>query len=152
MVPSVATSMTICLLIILCISSTFAQIIPRKCATDESIWRGHCCPIGNDGSPCSITSGRGKCTKINPPKIYQPNIIKRYPKMVLDPRFMWPSKSFKKVREKQITIFVTTKLEIEFIPDVHNLGKILLVIYSERAFNGPFQAICTNCICLAQCV
>ena len=137
MVPPVATSMTICLLIILCISSTFAQIIPRKCATDESIWRGRCCPIGNDGSPCSITSGRGKCTKINPPKIYQPNIIKRYPKMVLDPRFMWPSKSFKKVREK-------TFLTNSDFPFHTVLEKSFLVSFCEFglsfANSGYFQA------------
>ena len=76
---------------------TQAQVIPRKCATDESIVSGRCCPIGADGSSCNVASGRGKCTKINPPKIYKPNLIKRFPRMTLDPRFMWPSKVFQKV-------------------------------------------------------
>ena len=85
---------------------TLAQVIPRKCANDKSILAGRCCPIGPDGSPCHMASGRGKCTKINPPKIYKPNLIKRFPRMTLDPRFMWPSKVFQKVRLNLIMSFL----------------------------------------------
>ena len=125
--PSHAISITIFLVLVFCASLTFTQIIPRKCATDESIWRGRCCPIGNDGSPCNIASGRGKCTKINLPKIYHPNIIKRFPKMVLDPRFMWPSKSFKKVRD---TIFSPQCYKFWLFPLYTVLGKILSASFS----------------------
>ena len=135
--PSHAISITIFLVLVFCASLTFTQIIPRKCATDESIWRGRCCPIGNDGSPCNIASGRGKCTKINLPKVYHPNIIKRFPKMVLDPRFMWPSKSFKKVREK-------TFLTNSDFPFHTVLEKSFLVSFCEFglsfANSGYFQA------------
>ena len=81
-------------------TNTWAQIIPRKCANGLSILDRRCCPIGADGSPCNIAFGKGHCTKIDPPKWYKPNILKRFPGMQNDDRFMWPVGLFQHIRRK----------------------------------------------------
>ena len=70
---------------------------PLKCMNWQSIEKGECCPIGEDGTPCNSGSLRGVCAR---PAFLKYNTGEHFSSdsnAFHDPRLMWPKHFYEKM-------------------------------------------------------